>query len=473
MATTTPYAFKDNYSKWENIFVKAIETVFADLHPELRVTSDAVSEVERLIYSVLATLCIKPAKSPSEIREIVFKSFPEALHKWVFNAGDDAIKTFRKAPKKLALVSASVFPVAALLEKLQKEVFPSTKIDVECVVYLCATLEYIVSDMLKLAGNYAKNNQKGETRKEHVLAAIENDPVLQTLFRSAQMELAPPLPPKNKVGAERTFKTMYTVQQRYMRDLEMIMRVFPDGFKVAPEVFKDSDVAKILNNIAEIYEFEKDFMFSLVDAKEAATSAADSGESFPLVGKYFQDAVLDEKMDLYLTYAENHLERKTAVEDVMKYKGAEAVMKSQGLVPSVYHVLPRLLLEPIHHVHHYMELLKTLQKCLAQRPDSKSADQLKSEASFLRQAETDMKLIYETTMTMLTKAHIDRTGANKMYRVDEELFSQIQNKITNWEGPALVKVVSELFRESDEMVVVTTTKETKKQKGRPMYSALI
>ena len=61
-------------------------------------------------------------------------------------------------------------------------------------VYLAATIEYLVAEVLELAGNAARDNKKGRITPRHIQLAIRNDAELNKVFKNAMIPAGGVLP---------------------------------------------------------------------------------------------------------------------------------------------------------------------------------------------------------------------------------------------------------------------------------------
>ena len=76
------------------------------------------------------------------------------------------------------------FPVGRLARYLRKGNY-SSRVGGGAPVYMAAVLEYIVAEVLELAGNAAKDNKKSRIVPRHIQLAVRNDDELNQFFGAA------------------------------------------------------------------------------------------------------------------------------------------------------------------------------------------------------------------------------------------------------------------------------------------------
>lgn len=85
------------------------------------------------------------------------------------------------------------FPVGRI-QRLLKNGGYAERIGVGASVYLAAVLEYLVAEVLELAGNAARDNKKNRILPRHIQLAIGNDDELHKIFEGVTISQGGVLP---------------------------------------------------------------------------------------------------------------------------------------------------------------------------------------------------------------------------------------------------------------------------------------
>ncbi|CAB4385476.1 histone H2A [Rhizophagus irregularis] len=97
--------------------------------------------------------------------------------------GSSIGKNESKSKKKFSRTTKAglQFPVGRIHRFLRKGNY-SSRIGTSAPVYLAATIEYLIAEIVELAGNAAHDNKKSRIIPRHLQLAIRNDDELSKLF---------------------------------------------------------------------------------------------------------------------------------------------------------------------------------------------------------------------------------------------------------------------------------------------------
>jgi len=128
-------------------------------------------------------------------------------------------------------------PAVVILEKL-RQLSPGFVITKGAAMYLAATLEYLIAEILELAGKAAKDNSKSRITPRHLMLAIRNDEELGKLFKDGIIPRGGVLPvihsnhflrlsinPSRKVKQGKTFFALESLFQKKIgsRDADALL----------------------------------------------------------------------------------------------------------------------------------------------------------------------------------------------------------------------------------------------------------
>ncbi|KAI1240445.1 hypothetical protein IHE44_0008868 [Lamprotornis superbus] len=229
---------------------------------------------------------------PPFSRDRVQKSFPHPIDKWAIADAQSAIEK-RKRRNPLSLPVEKIHP-------LLKEVL-GYKIDHQVSVYIVAVLEYIAADILKLVGNYVRNIRHYEITKQDIKVAMCADKVLMDMFHQDVEDLSALTlsDEEPSTSGEQTYydlvKSFMAEIRQYIRELNLIIRVFREPYASNSKLFSSHDVENIFSRISDIHELSVKLLGHIEDTVEMT----DEGSPHPLVGSCFEDMAeqLEEKSE--------------------------------------------------------------------------------------------------------------------------------------------------------------------------------
>uniref|UniRef100_A0A8C1XX59 Son of sevenless homolog 1 (Drosophila) n=1 Tax=Cyprinus carpio TaxID=7962 RepID=A0A8C1XX59_CYPCA len=436
---------EENAPKWRGLLVPSLNKVRQlQVHPKLSSQQEALQYIEGLILVLLNTLCQAQPRTVQDVEERVQRSFPHPIEKWAIADAQAAIEK-RKRRNPLALPVDKIHP-------LLKEVL-GYKIDHQVSVYIVAVLEYISADILKLAGNYVRNIRHYEITQQDITVAMCADKVLMDMFHQVEEDISVfPLMDEEPSAAEEQMyydlvKVFMAELRQYLRDLNLIIKVFREPFASNAMLFSAHDVENIFSRIVDIHEVTVKLLGLIEDTVEMT----DEGSPHPLVGSCFEDLAEELAFDPYETYAQDIL--RSGFHDhflsQLSKPGAALYLQSicEGFKEAVQYVLPRLLLTPVYHCLHYFEILKQLEEKSEEEEDKEC---LKQAITALLNLQSSMERICSKS---LAKRRLSESACRfysqqmKGKHLAIKKMNEIQRNIDGWEGKDIGQCCNEFIME--------------------------
>lgn len=426
---------EENAPKWKGLFLHSLQEVQLQVHPSLSAQEDALEYIENLILNLLASLCASQPHSKQDVEDRVHKNFPDPIDKW-------AIKEAQSATKKGIRNNPLVLPAEKIHQLLIREVL-CYKIDYQVTMYIVAVLEYIAADILKLVGNYVRNIKHKEITSQDIKVAICADQVLMDMFSQEEEVSMPELEEPIRLESlayEEIVKDFIFEETQYMRDLNMIIKVFRAPFVKHFPTSKDLDV--IFSNILDIYEFTANLLSRVEEQVELAAE-----NEKPLVGICFQDIAEEEEFSVYEKYVDDMLapHGKERLNILLKREDLTKTLEAEGhgIKEAMRYVLPKLLLGPIYHCLHYFEVIKAL---MAASTCEEDEDCLKQADGLLMTLKTMLERKFSGNMPKKkpweTSLRLHgRTGRQAIV----QKMTDLQKSIDGWEGKDIWQSCSEFI----------------------------
>ncbi|XP_073433821.1 son of sevenless homolog 2 isoform X2 [Dendrobates tinctorius] len=384
---TYDFFSEENGLKWRGLFVPALRKVQQQVHPTLSAKEDSLYYIEELILQLLSKLCIAQPRTVQDVEERVQKTFPHPIDKWAIADAQSAIEK-RKRRNPLLLPVDKIHPSL-------KEVL-GYKVDYHVSLYIVAVLEYISADILKLAGNYVFNIRHYEISQQDIKVSMCADKVLMDMFDQDDdiglVALCDDEPSSTgELNYYELVRTEIAGERQYLRELNLIIKVFREAFLANKKLFTPNDIEIIFSNILDIHELTVKLLGLIEDTVEMT----DESSPHPLVGSCFEDLAEEQAFDPYETLSQdilaaqfhehfNNLMAKPAVTPYFQ-------SISEGFKEAVRYVLPRLMLVPVYHCLHYFELLELLQE---RSEDQEDRECLKQAITALLNLRCSMERIY-------------------------------------------------------------------------------
>ena len=193
-------------------FYPYIYRVLKQIHPETGLSGTALSAMNNMvkiniekIMTGVNQLMLRTSKktiSAREMQSATRLTLPGELEKHAVSEGTKAVmkykeqklrrvdqKKARSSDNKLAPVSRSTmaglqFPVTRIQHLMMGLATASRKTET-AAVYLAAVCEYLMAEVIELAGNAARDNRRVRINPRYIMLAVRNDPELDKLYRNA------------------------------------------------------------------------------------------------------------------------------------------------------------------------------------------------------------------------------------------------------------------------------------------------
>ncbi|XP_023581920.1 son of sevenless homolog 2 isoform X4 [Trichechus manatus latirostris] len=444
MQQAQPYEFfsEENSPKWRGLLVSALRKVQEQVHPNLSANEESLYYIEDLIFQLLNKLCMAQPRTVQDVEERVQKTFPHPIDKWAIADAQSAIEK-RKRRNPLLLPVDKIHPSL-------KEVL-GYKVDYHVSLYIVAVLEYISADILKLAGNYVFNIRHYEISQQDIKVSMCADKVLMDMFDQDDIGLVSLCEDEPSSSGELNYydlvRTEIAEERQYLRELNMIIKVFREAFLSDRKLFKPSDIEKIFSNISDIHELTVKLLGLIEDTVEMT----DESSPHPLAGSCFEDLAEEQAFDPYETLSQDILSPKFN-EHFSKLMARPAVALhfqsiSDGFKEAVRYVLPRLMLVPVYHCWHYFELLKQLKACSEEQEDEECLNQA---ITALMNLQGSMDRIYKQYSPRRRPGDPVSPFYNRQLRSKHlaiKKMNEIQKNIDGWEGKDIGQCCNEFIME--------------------------
>uniref|UniRef100_A0ABK0M1M3 SOS Ras/Rho guanine nucleotide exchange factor 2 n=3 Tax=Rattus norvegicus TaxID=10116 RepID=A0ABK0M1M3_RAT len=413
------------------------------VHPTLSANEESLYYIEELIFQLLNKLCLAQPRTVQDVEERVQKTFPHPIDKWAIADAQSAIEK-RKRRNPLLLPVDKIHPSL-------KEVL-GYKVDYHVSLYIVAVLEYISADILKLAGNYVFNIRHYEISQQDIKVSMCADKVLMDMFDQDDdiglVSLCEEEPcSSGELNYYDLVRTEIAEERQYLRELNMIIKVFREAFLSDKKLFKSSEIEKIFSNISDIHELTVKLLGLIEDTVEMT----DESSPHPLAGSCFEDLAEEQAFDPYETLSQDILapEFNDHFSKLMARPAVALHFQSiaDGFKEAVRYVLPRLMLVPVYHCWHYFELLKQLKACSEEQEDRECLNQA---ITALMNLQGSMDRIYKQHSPRRRPGDPVCLFYNRQLRSKHlaiKKMNEIQKNIDGWEGKDIGQCCNEFIME--------------------------
>jgi histone H2A len=207
---TKPAAPKDGKKrkhKRVETFSTYIYTVLKQVHPDCTISKKSMSIMNSFITDIFDKTMVEAGKlarvnkrstvSSREVQSAIRLVLPAELAKHAVSEGTKAVTKFtsaddgkgkgkggrgdNKIPTSRSAKAGLQFPVGRVHRHMKKSRVAS-RIGAGAPVYMAAVLEYLTAEVVELAGNAARDNNKFRITPRHLQLAVRNDEELNKLL---------------------------------------------------------------------------------------------------------------------------------------------------------------------------------------------------------------------------------------------------------------------------------------------------
>ncbi|XP_052738990.1 protein son of sevenless isoform X3 [Bicyclus anynana] len=440
------YDFQDpeNSDLWRGLFVPSLKKILESLHPTLTAEQSALDFVESLCLRLLTMLCTLPFPlTVQDVEQRVAQTFPKPFDQWTVKDARD-VSTLRR--RKL-------LPLDKIHQYIQKEVL-QYKIDMSVTLHIVAILEYISTDVLRLAGTFVKkismkSGYQVITTRDIKTAMCADKLLIDMFYQDSDLAGIVAIN-ASSLGADRRgrrgslsyseiVRDLIADERSFLRDLNLIIRVFKDELEKILEGDHRA-ISLIFGNIVDIYELTVMLLGNLEDAMEIAQDSPT-----PYVGSCFEELAEVEEFRAYVRYA-NIITQKQSRDALQKVVDDPVLAErldtaGHGFRLAVKYCLPRLLLTPVAHVYLYHSYVRALLPVAPSHDDRES----------FKQVECNLHPIEK----LLTKAMGNGPklegairSANRLRRqLATEKITDLSKNVDNWDARDVPQCCNEFIRE--------------------------
>ena len=186
---------KKTSKKRTESFNSYIYKVLKQVHPDTGITTKSMKIHDSMAYELMEQIATEAATlaelnkrstiSSREIQTAVRLVLPGELAKHSVSEGTKAVTKYTSTnSKQLKGNSAKAglqFPVGRIHRLLKTGNF-AKRIGARAPVYLAGVIEYLIAEVMELAGNAARDDKKTRITPRHILRAIRNDEELNKLL---------------------------------------------------------------------------------------------------------------------------------------------------------------------------------------------------------------------------------------------------------------------------------------------------
>lgn len=190
--------------------------MLAQVHPDLEISDSGLIQVNQLITDMATTLISQEVNvSTLSIQSAVRLVISGELSKHAVSEGTKAVTRYNSykpvdsnsTKLNISKVSGLQIEIETVEKMVRSQIKESQIIDQTTSIYLGAVLEYLMAEILELAGNSANNHNKIKITQLHIDEAIKADEELNQVFINKKPVIVDPVKLKSNTKIPIKFKS--------------------------------------------------------------------------------------------------------------------------------------------------------------------------------------------------------------------------------------------------------------------------